>query len=79
MALRGPAQEDQFQDFTVALDKWDKIGNDGVRKELVSAFAAATIDCVMQLFELLSTTDSSERLDGMKALFAEGDEAKCGV
>ena len=26
--------EDQFQDFTVALDKWDKIGNDGVRKEL---------------------------------------------
>ena len=28
----------------------------------------------MQLFELLSTTDSSERLDGMKGLFAEGDE-----
>ena len=67
--------EDQFQDFTVALDKWDKIGNDGVRKELGErGFAAATIDCVMQLFELLSTTDSSERLDGMKALFAEGDE-----
>ena len=77
--LNGLAQawgiEDQFQDFTVALDKWDKIGNDGVRKELGErGFAAATIDCVMQLFELLSTTDSSERLDGMKALFAEGDE-----
>ena len=67
--------EEQFQDFTVALDKWDKIGNDGVRKELGErGFAPATVDRVMQLFELLSTTDSSERLDGMKALFAEGDE-----
>lgn len=67
--------EEQFQDFTVALDKWDKIGNDGVRKELGErGFAPATIDRVMQLFELLSTTDSSERLAGMKALFAEGDE-----
>jgi histidyl-tRNA synthetase len=67
--------EEQFQDFTVALDKWDKIGNDGVRKELGErGFAPATIDRVMQLFELLSTTDSSERLDGMKALFAEDDE-----
>ena len=67
--------EEQFQDFTVALDKWDKIGNDGVRKELGErGFAPAIIDRVMQLFELLSTTDSSERLDGMKALFAEGDE-----
>ena len=67
--------EEQFQDFTVALDKWDKIGNDGVRKELGErGFAPATVVRVMQLFELLSTTDSSERLDGMKALFAEGDE-----
>ena len=67
--------EEQFQDFTVALDKWDKIGNDGVRKELGDrGFAPATIDRVMKLFELLETTDSSERLDGMKALFAEGDE-----
>jgi len=67
--------EEQFQEFTVALDKWDKIGNDGVRKELGErGFAPATVDRVMQLFELLSTTDSSERLDGMKALFAEGDE-----
>ena len=67
--------EEQFQDFTVALDKWDKIGNDGVRKELDErGFAPATVDRVMQLFELLSTTDSSERLDGMKTLFAEGDE-----
>ena len=67
--------EEQFQDFTVALDKWDKIGNDGVRKELGErGFASATIDRVMQLFELLDTTDSSERLAGMKALFAKGDE-----
>jgi histidyl-tRNA synthetase len=67
--------EERFQDFTVALDKWDKIGNEGVRKELGErGFDAATIDHVMQLFDLLATTDSSERLAGMKALFAEGDE-----
>ena len=47
--------EDQFQDFTVALDKWDKIGNDGVRKEMGErGFSEATIDRVMQLFDLLA-------------------------
>ncbi len=67
--------EDQFQDFTVALDKWDKIGNDGVRKEMGErGFSEATIDRVMQLFDLLAVNSSSERLAGMKALFAEGDE-----
>lgn len=67
--------EDQFQDFTVALDKWDKIGNDGVRKELGErGFDEATIDRVMQLFDLLATTNSLERLAGVKALFADGDE-----
>ena len=67
--------EDQFQDFTVALDKWDKIGNDGVRKEMGErGFSEATIDCVMQLFDLLAVNNSTERLAGMKALFAEGDE-----
>jgi histidyl-tRNA synthetase len=67
--------EEWFQDFTVALDKWDKIGNDGVRKELGErGFEEGTIDRVMQLFDLLDRTESSERLAGMKALFAAGDE-----
>ena len=67
--------EDQFQDFTVALDKWDKIGNDGVRKEMGErGFSEATIDRVMQLFDLLTVNSSAERLAGIKALFAEGDE-----
>ena len=67
--------EDQFQDFTVALDKWDKIGNDGVRKEMGErGFSEATINRVMQLFDLLAVNSSSERLAGMKALFAKGDE-----
>jgi histidyl-tRNA synthetase len=67
--------EERFQDFTVALDKWDKIGNDGVRKELGErGFEEGTIDRVMQLFDLLARTESSERLAGMRALFAAGDE-----
>ena len=37
-------------------------------------FSEATIDRVMQLFDLLAVNSSAERLAGMKALFAEGDE-----
>ncbi|MAI24259.1 MAG: histidine--tRNA ligase [Crocinitomicaceae bacterium] len=66
--------EEHFQDLTVALDKWDKIGDEGVRKELSErGFSGVTIDRVMQLFKLLAVTDSLDRLLGMKALFQEGD------
>tara|TARA_B100001057_G_scaffold387393_1_gene394568 strand:+ start:69 stop:1457 length:1389 start_codon:yes stop_codon:yes gene_type:complete len=67
--------EEQFQDFTVALDKWDKIGSDGVRKELEErGFSEVTVDQLMKLFAVLASTDSSQRLAGMKAMFIEGDD-----
>lgn len=47
--------EDRFQDFTVALDKWDKIGNEGVRKELAErGFSSEAIENIMALFSLLN-------------------------
>ncbi len=67
--------EDRFQDFTVALDKWDKIGNDGVRKELAErGFDAASVDAVMGLFDLLQSPDLVTRLAGIKAMFQADDE-----
>lgn len=67
--------EDRFQDFTVALDKWDKIGNEGVRKELTErGFDAASVDSVMGLFDLLQSTDLATRLAGIKAMFQADDE-----
>ena len=67
--------EDRFQDFTVALDKWDKIGNEGVRKELAErGFDAASVDAVMGLFDLLQTQDLTTRLAGIKAMFQADDE-----
>jgi histidyl-tRNA synthetase len=67
--------EDRFQDFTVALDKWDKIGNDGVRKELAErGFPAETIDRIMALFVLLEAPELDSRLEGIKNLLAAEDE-----
>ena len=67
--------EDRFQDFTVALDKWEKIGNDGVRKELGDrGFDAVAVDSVMGLFDLLHANDVDTRLEGMKAMFNPSDD-----
>ena len=66
--------EDAFQDFTVALDKWDKIGNDGVRKELSErGFESEAIESVMALFGLLDNNDNLNRLEAMSQLFGSED------
>jgi histidyl-tRNA synthetase len=66
--------EDAFQDFTVALDKWDKVGNDGVRKELNErGFKAEAIESVMALFGLLEDNDNMSRLVAMRQLFDSED------
>lgn len=67
--------EHQFTDLTVALDKWDKIGNDGVRKELSErGMTEPQIAQVMKLFALLENTDSAQRLQGLQALLKPEDE-----
>ena len=66
--------EDRFEDFTVALDKWDKIGSEGVRIELNDrGFTGASVDSIMGLFELLSLDDVHQRLDGMRAMVNPDD------
>ena len=70
--------EDQFSELTVALDKWDKIGDDGVRKELGErGMHEDQISQVMGLFSLLASDDSMVRLDGIRRLLlADDDEAQ---
>ena len=70
--------EDQFSELTVALDKWDKIGDDGVRKELGErGMHEDQISQVMGLFSLLASDDSMVRLDGIqRLLLSDDDEAQ---
>lgn len=67
--------EDQFSELTVALDKWDKIGDNGVRKELGErGMHEDQISQVMGLFSLLASDDSMVRLDGVQRLLLPGDD-----
>jgi len=67
--------EDQFSELTVALDKWDKIGDNGVRKELGErGMNEGQISQVMGLFSLLASDDSMVRLDGVQRLLLPGDD-----
>ena len=67
--------ESQFTDLTVALDKWDKVGDEGVRKELKErGMSEDVIANVMLVFGLLATEDSSARLNGIQAMLLSDDE-----
>lgn len=67
--------ESQFSELTVALDKWDKIGDDGVRKELQErGMLAEQIANVMSIFGLLESEDLFARLKGIQVLLLPDDE-----
>lgn len=60
-ALAGIA--DQFMDMTIALDKLDKIGEDGVREELKERYIpVSSIDVIMKVIKAGSNLDKLEKL-----------------
>jgi histidyl-tRNA synthetase len=65
---------DKLIDFTVALDKLDKIGEDGVKKEMIEkGIAAEKIEKVQPLFNFTGTiTEKIEKLDLLLASSSEG-------
>ncbi|WP_277633277.1 histidine--tRNA ligase [Avrilella dinanensis] len=70
--------KDKLIDFTVALDKLDKIGADGVRKEMLEkGIAESAIDKLQPLFDL--TGNFQEKLDVLKQLLQESQEGMQGV
>jgi histidyl-tRNA synthetase len=69
---------DKMMDITIALDKLDKIGWDGVVRELetkgVDAESAAKIQPVLNI-----TGTNTERLDALAALFAGSESGVAGI
>ncbi|WP_418262281.1 histidine--tRNA ligase [Flavobacterium faecale] len=69
---------DKLIDFTVALDKLDKIGEDGVKKEMIEkGIAEEAIAKVQPLFNFTGTI--AEKLEKLAFLLADSQEGMKGV
>ena len=69
---------DKLIDFTVALDKLDKIGEDGVKKEMIEKGISETaIEKVQPLFNF--TGSISEKIEKLSVLLSESIEGMKGV
>ena len=69
---------DKLIDFTVALDKLDKIGEDGVKKEMIEkGIDEAAIEKVQPLFNFTGTI--SEKIEKLSQLLALSEEGMKGV
>lgn len=70
--------KDKLIDFTVALDKLDKIGEDGVKKEMLEkGISEEAIQKVQPLFNFTGTT--SEKLNQLSELLKSSEEGTKGV
>lgn len=69
---------DKLIDFTVALDKLDKIGEEGVKKEMLEKGISETaLEKVQPLFNFTGTID--EKLAKLSALLSNSEEGMKGV
>ncbi|WP_271782937.1 histidine--tRNA ligase [Aquimarina algiphila] len=69
---------DKLIDFTVALDKLDKIGEDGVKKEMLGkGISEDAIEKVKPLFQFTGTT--SEKIEKLRNMLASSQEGMQGV
>ena len=69
---------DKLIDFTVALDKLDKIGEDGVKSEMLEkGIAQEAIDKVQVLFNFSGSL--SDKLQQLRELLATSEEGTKGV
>ncbi|MEE4198927.1 MAG: histidine--tRNA ligase [Bacteroidales bacterium] len=71
--------EDKFTAFTVALDKLDKIGKDGVKKELLEA--GFTDDQMMKVFDIIDVfnKDNQQKLDFLQSILTESEAGLTGI
>jgi len=71
-------EADKLIDFTVALDKLDKIGEGGVTKEMISkGISEAAIEKVQPLFHFNGS--NQEKLNKLEAMLVESEEGLKGV
>ncbi len=70
--------QDKLIDFTVALDKLDKIGADGVKKEMLEkGISEAAIEKVLPLFSLEGTI--IEKIDKLSLMLGVSEEGMKGI
>ena len=70
--------KDKLIDFTVALDKLDKIGEDGVKKEMIEkGISESAIEKVQPLFNF--TGSIPEKIEALSTLLAGSEEGIKGV
>ncbi len=69
---------DKLIDFTVALDKLDKIGEEGVKKEMVEkGISEVALQKVQSLFNFTGSIE--EKLEKLEVLLSDSDEGKKGI
>lgn len=69
---------DKLIDFTVALDKLDKIGADGVKKEMIEkGISEKALQLVQPLFDLTGTND--QKLEKLALIMSSSEEGKKGI
>lgn len=69
---------DKLIDFTVALDKLDKIGEEGVKKEMIEkGIDAVAIEKVQPLFNFTGTFE--EKIEKLGQLLAQSEQGEKGV
>src|SRR5690606_23096377 len=70
--------ENKLIDFTVALDKLDKIGEEGVKNEMLSkGISQEALDKLQPLFSLKGS--ASDQLNSLKDLLAVSEIGKQGI
>jgi histidyl-tRNA synthetase len=69
---------DKLIDFTVALDKLDKIGEDGVKKEMIEkGISEVALEKVQLLFNFTGTIQ--EKIEKLSVLLSASEEGKKGI
>lgn len=71
-------ESDKLIDFTVALDKLDKIGEDGVKKEMQEkGISAEAITKIQRVFDLKG--DFAEKIEVLKDILSASEVGKKGI
>ncbi len=71
---------DLHSDALVALDKLDKIGSDGVAKELAErGISSAAADVLLDLFSTLSTMNNAEKLAHLRSFVGQNEDGVAGL
>ncbi len=71
-------EQDKLIDFTVALDKLDKIGEEGVKKEMrEKGIAESALEKIQPIFNLQG--DFGQKIQGIKDILATSEVGKAGI